>query len=65
MNFRIKTKMVSNLAQMTNQGERKARDSKEGDLLKNLKQRREEFKKQVKSFFKISSTYILMLIRLQ
>jgi hypothetical protein len=56
MNFRIKTKMVSNLAQMTNQGERKARDSKEGDLLKNLKQRREEYKKQVKLFFKISST---------
>lgn len=54
MNFKMKTKMVSHLAQLTNQGDKKAKDNKEEDLLKNLKHRREEFKKQVKlKFFKI------------
>jgi hypothetical protein len=54
MNFKMKTKMVSHLAQLTNQGDKKAKDNKEEDLLKNLKHRREEFKKQVKlNFFKI------------
>jgi hypothetical protein len=47
MSYRLKTKMVNQINQLTTPAERNARESKEADLLKSLKQKRIDFKNQV------------------